>query len=112
MSASKTNLFSGIILALKAMWKTCTNLSNRVEKIEALQETQQKKNQAVELQMELIIKQHLDIVDQIKHISMLQADIAKQIISQHEETEQLYKALGLKKDLAYYSFNTHQEEGH
>lgn len=62
--------------------------------------------------MELIIKQHLEVVDQIKQISMLQADIAKQIINQHEDTEQLYKALGLKKDLSYYSFNTHLKEGH
>ena len=112
MSASKTSLFSGIILALKAMWRTCTELSNKVEKIEVLQETQDKKNKAMELLMELIIKQHLDLVDQIKQISMLQADIAKQIINQHEDTEQLYKALGLKKDLSYYSFNTHLEEGH
>ena len=66
----------------------------------------------IEQTTEIMVKQHLDMIDQIKSISLLQADIAKQIINQHEETDQLYKALGLKKDLSYYSFNLHNEEGH
>ena len=68
--------------------------------------------QKIEQTNEIIVKQHLDMIDQLKSISLLQADIAKQIVNQHEETDQLYKALGLKKDLSYYSFNLHQEEGH
>jgi len=62
--------------------------------------------------MELIVTQHLELVKQIKMISMLQSDIANQVVQQHENTEQLYKALGLKKDLSYYSFNLQNEEGH
>ena len=66
----------------------------------------------IEQTNEIMVKQHLDMIEQIKSISLLQADIAKQIVNQHEETDQLYKALGLKKDLSYYSFNLHNEEGH
>ena len=66
----------------------------------------------IEQTNEIIVKQHLDMIDQLKSISLLQTDIAKQIVNQHEETDQLYKALGLKKDLSYYSFNLHNEEGH
>ena len=68
--------------------------------------------QKIEQTNEIIVKQHLDMIDQLKSISLLQTDIAKQIVNQHEETDQLYKALGLKKDLSYYSFNLHNEEGH
>ena len=68
--------------------------------------------QRIEQTNEIIVKQHLDMIDQLKSISLLQTDIAKQIVNQHEETDQLYKALGLKKDLSYYSFNLHNEEGH
>ena len=112
MSVSKTNLVSGIVLALKEMWKICTSLSKKVDKIEDKQEIQAKKIQAIEKSTEIMVKQHLDIIDQVKQISLLQADIAKQILNQHEETDQLYKALGLKKDLSYYSFNLYNEEGH
>ena len=68
--------------------------------------------QKIEQTNEIIVKQPLDMIDQLKSISLLQTDIAKQIVNQHEETDQLYKALGLKKDLSYYSFNLHNEEGH
>ena len=112
MSASKTNLFSGIILALKAMWKTCTNLSEKVETLEKSQEDQAKRLKVIEVSSELIVKQHLEMIQQVKQLSLLQADIAKQIVAQHEETDQLYKALGLKKDLSYYSFILYNEEGH
>jgi len=73
---------------------------------------QNEKLQSIEKANEIIVKQHLDMLDQIKSISILQGDIAKQIVNQHEETDQLYKALGLKKDLSYYSFNLYNEEGH
>ena len=62
--------------------------------------------------MEEIIKQHELIVKQLGQVSMLQADIAKQVVLQHDETEALMKGLGLKKDLSYYSFNLHKEKGH
>ena len=62
--------------------------------------------------MEEIIKNHMEIAVQLKQIAQLQGDIAKQVISQHQETEALMKGLGLKKDLSYYSFNLHNEEGH
>ena len=68
--------------------------------------------QKIEQTNEIIVKQHLDMIDQLKSISLLQADIAKQIINQHEETDQLYKALGLKKDLSYYSFDISNMEEH
>ena len=63
-------------------------------------------------QQQEIVKQHLTVFQQVKQIGDLQSQIAKQIVQQHEETEQLYKALGLKKDLSYYSYNLHNEEGH
>jgi hypothetical protein len=66
----------------------------------------------LELKMDAIIKQHLEMINQIKHVTVLQADIAKQIVIQHETTEELYKALGLKKDLSYYSFKLYNQEGH
>tara|TARA_B100001057_G_scaffold468936_1_gene528657 strand:+ start:1353 stop:1556 length:204 start_codon:yes stop_codon:yes gene_type:complete len=66
----------------------------------------------IEATSDLVVKQHLEIIQQVKQLSLLQADIAKQIVNQHEETDQLYKALGLKKDLSYYSFNLYNEEGH
>ena len=67
---------------------------------------------SLEIQMEEVIKQHLEIMVQMKQLAILQADMAKQIISQHQETEALMKGLGLKKDLSYYSFNLHKEKGH
>jgi len=112
MSVSKTNLFQGIALILKEMWKTCTSLSKKVVNLEETQVKHTERLLKIEQTNEIMVKQHLDIIDQVKQISMLQADIAKQIINQHEETDQLYKALGLKKDLSYYSFNLYNEEGH
>ena len=112
MSASNTNFLQGIVLALKAMWKTCINLSKKVDKIENLQIERQEKIGSLELQMAEVIKQHLEIMIQMKQITILQADMAKQIIAQHHETEALMKGLGLKKDLSYYSFNLHKERGH
>ena len=105
MSASKTNFFQGIVLLLTEMSKPFTNLSKRVKKSEEnLQKTED--------QMDIIIKQHVDLVKQIKMISMLQTDIANQILQQHESVEELYKALGLKKDLSYYSFDLMNQEEH
>ena len=45
-------------------------------------------------------------------LSTLQGDIAKQVVQQNEEVQALYLALGLKKDLSYYSFNIMNEEEH
>ena len=112
MSASKTNFLQEITLALKAMWKTCTNLSKKTDKVESLQQIQALKLKEMEVQMEEIIKQHLEVMKQISQIAMIQADIAKQVVAQHQETEALMKGLGLKKDLSYYSYNLHLEEGH
>lgn len=112
MSASKTNFLQGIALILKEMWKTCTSLSKKVVNLEETQVKHTERLLKIEQTNEIMVKQHLDMIEQIKSISLLQADIAKQIVNQHEETDQLYKALGLKKDLSYYSFNLHQEEGH
>ena len=68
--------------------------------------------EAMTIQNELVIKQHLEIVSNLKSMSNLQNEIAQQVINQHEETETLYKMLGLKKDLSYYSFNLMNEEEH
>ena len=105
MSASKTNFFQGIALLLKEMSRTFTDLSKRVEKIETQMET-------MKTQHDLLIKQHIEMVSNLKSMSNLQSEIAQQVINQHEETESLYKALGLKKDLSYYSFNIMNEEEH
>ena len=105
MSASKTNFFQGIALLLKEMSKTFTDLSKRVEELETQVETMNHQN-------ELLIKQHLELVSNLRSMSNLQGEIAQQVVSQHEETEALYKALGLKKDLSYYSFNLMNEEEH
>jgi len=66
----------------------------------------------IEQQTEEIVRQHLQVIKQVSQISLLQSDIAKQVIAQHNETEALMKGLGLTKDLSYYSFNLHNEEGH
>ena len=94
------------------MSKTFIKLSKRVDKIEEKQQAKTLQIETLELKMETIIKQHLEMISQIRHITTLQGDIAKQIVVQHEETDQLYKALGLKKALSYYSFNLHNEQGH
>ena len=108
MSASKTNFFQGIVLLLKEMSKTFTALSNRVTKVE----TQVVEIQNLEKQFKLIAEQHAIVVKNMHSLSMLQQDIAKQIVQQHEEVQALYLALGLKKDLSYYSFNISNMEEH
>ena len=94
------------------MWKTCTNLSKKVIRLEAKQAANLEKIEFLELQIEEAIHQQKVIVTQVAQVAHLQTDIAKQVVTQHHETEALMKGLGLKKDLSYYSFNLHQEEGH
>ena len=62
--------------------------------------------------MKILVQQHLELLKQIKLISSMQTEIANQIVRNHEDTEALYKALGLKKDLSYYSFNMMDGEEH
>ena len=112
MSASNTSFFRGIALALQAMWKTCTNLSKKVDKIEKQQTNQDEQVKDLEIKMTEIVKQHLEIIKQLKHISILQKDIAQQVVTQHQETQALMKGLGLKKDISYYSFNLHNGPEH
>ena len=108
MSASKTNFYQDLALALKAMWKTCIKLSKRVNKIEEKQE----KLDQMEMKLDLITAQHIELVANIKSMANIQNEIANQIVSEHEKVEELYKALGLKKDLSYYSFNIMNAEEH
>ena len=112
MSASKTSFLQEITLALKAMWKTCTNLSKKVILLDKNQKKNLKKIETLELHIEEINHQNKIVVTQLSQVAQLQTDIAKQVVTQHHETEALMKGLGLKKDLSYYSFNLHQEEGH
>ena len=105
MSASKTNFFQGIASLLKEMSKIFTDLSKRTTQTET-------KLELIEEKMEIITQQHLDIIKQIKMVSMLQSDIANQVVKQHEDLETLCIALGLKKDLSYYSFNLMDEKEH
>ena len=112
MSASKTNFWQETILALKEMWKTCTNLSKKVILLDQNQQTNLEKIEFLELQIEEMIEQNKMVISQLAQVTQLQTDIAKQVVTQHHETEALMKGLGLKKDLSYYSFNLHQEEGH
>ena len=108
MSASKTNFFQGIVLLFQEMSKTFTDLSKRVEELETvLHETRK-----LEEQMEIIISQHTTLMKNLHTLSQVQGDIAKQIVQQHEDVEALYLALGLKKDLSYYSFNMMDAEEH
>ena len=108
MSASKTNFFQGIVSLLKEMSKTFTALSNRIENVEKhLVETKK-----LEEQMQKLVEQHVVILKNINAVSSLQGDIAKQIVQQQEEVQALYLALGLKKDLSYYSFNILDAEEH
>ena len=105
MSASKTNFFQGIASLLKEMSKTFTDLSKRVIKLE-------KRIEKNDEEMKILVQQHLELLKQIKLISSMQTEIANQIVKNHEDTETLYKALGLKKDLSYYSFNLMDAEEH
>ena len=63
-------------------------------------------------EMKILVQQHLELLKQIKLVSSMQTEIANQIVRNHEDTEALYKALGLKKDLSYYSFNMMDAEEH
>ena len=90
---------------MKEMSKIFTDLSKRTTQTET-------KLELIEEKMEIITQQHLDIIKQIKMVSMLQSDIANQVVKQHEDLETLYIALGLKKDLSYYSFNLMDEKEH
>ena len=108
MSASKTNFFQGIASLLREMSKTFTALSKRLDSIEAtLVETKK-----IEEQVELFTEQQAILIKNVHALSLLQQDIAKQIVQQHEDVEALYLALGLKKDLSYYSFNMMDAEEH
>ena len=66
----------------------------------------------LEEQMEKLVEQHVVILKNISALSTPQGDIAKQIVQQQEEVQALYLALGLKKDLSYYSFNIMDGEEH
>ena len=68
--------------------------------------------QNLEKQFKLIAEQHAIVVKNMHSLSLLQQDIAKQIVQQHQDVEALYLALGLKKDLSYYSFNIMDAEEH
>ena len=108
MSASKTNFFQGIVSLLKEMSKTFTALSNRVESVEKhLVETKK-----IEDQMEQLLKHHAMMLTNIRQLSDMQGDIAKQLVQQNEEVQALYLALGLKKPLSYYSFDITNAEEH
>ena len=108
MSASKTNFFQGIASLFKEMSKTFTDLSNRVVKLEEKVDETKK----IEEQLVLLAEQHALILKSVHQLSTLQQDIAKQIVQQHQDVEALYLALGLKKDLSYYSFNITDAEEH
>ena len=108
MSASKTNFFHGIASLFKEMSKTFTDLSNRVVKLEEKVDETKK----IEEQLVLLAEQHALILKSVHQLSTLQQDIAKQIVQQHQDVEALYLALGLKKDLSYYSFNITDAEEH
>ena len=66
----------------------------------------------IEEQLVLLAEQHALILKSVHQLSTLQQDIAKQIVKQHQDVEALYLALGLKKDLSYYSFNITDAEEH
>ena len=83
-----------------------------MNKIEKTRLTDLRKITKLEVAVEEILAQHKLIMTQMSQVAQLQADIAKQVVTQHNETEALMKGLGLKKDLSYYSFNLQNEEGH
>ena len=105
MNALKTNFSPGIASLLKEMLKTFTSLSKRVASLE-------KDNKVIKLQNELVAKQQREILNNLKSLSNLQGEIARQVVSQHESLEQIYITLGLKKDLSYYSFDMMNAEEH
>ena len=66
----------------------------------------------LEDQLQQILEQHKTLIGNVHALSTLQGDIAKQVVQQNEEVQALYLALGLKKDLSYYSFNITNMEEH
>ena len=75
-------------------------------------EHQMVETKKLEEQMVKVMEQHAVIIKNVHSLSNLQGDIAKQIVQQHEEVQALYLALGLKKDLSYYSFDIMNAEEH
>ena len=59
----------------------------------------------VEKQFIELSSQHVDMVTMQKEMSIIQGDIAKQLLLQHEQIDELLKALGLKRDLSEYSYH-------
>jgi len=80
--------------------------------MEKIQEIHNSKLQHQDEKLKLIIKQHLELVASVKALGQVQGDIAKQLVKQHEDTEALYTALGLKQDISHYSFNMMDAEEH
>ena len=75
-------------------------------------ETRVAETKKLEETLSLVLEQHQMMVKNLHTVSALQQDIAKQIVQQHEDVQALYLALGLKKDLSYYSFNMMDGEEH
>ena len=105
MSASKTNFFQGIVLLLKEMSKTFTDLSKKANKME-------QKIARIEKDNEILVKQQMILIKQLRQMSDLQTEMTQQILNQHQSLEELYIALGIKKDLSYYSFDMMNAEEH
>lgn len=66
----------------------------------------------METKLNLIASQHIEVVANLKAVANMQNEIAQQILLEHEKIEELYKALGLKKDLSYYSYNIMDAQEH
>ena len=75
-------------------------------------EEDQKKVELMETKLNLIASQHIEVVANLKAVANMQNEIAQQILLEHEKIEELYKALGLKKDLSYYSYNIMDAQEH
>lgn len=108
MSASKTDFYQGITLLLMEISKTYTNLLERVEAIE--EKTSEVKK--IKEEFSVISEQQQIVLKNLQTISLLQQDIVKHFVEQHKDIEALYLALGLKRELSYYSFNSNDETEH
>ena len=75
-------------------------------------EEDQKKVETMQTKLDIIATQHIEVVANLKAIANMQNEIAQQILLEHEKIEELYKALGLKKDLSYYSYNIMDAQEH
>jgi len=75
-------------------------------------EEEQKTVAQMEKKVELIATQHIEMFANLKAMANMQNEIAQQVLLEHEKTEELYKVLGLKKDLSYYSFDMMNAEEH